>query len=96
MTELAKLTHLYALVAEERSDEAIEYFFDCCLPDCDSLLRAANVKQLDAAVIVAMLLGTRVRQDQLPSRPAFSLCARVRLEELLDAERVLDLWTRVA
>jgi hypothetical protein len=89
------LDKLYELVAVDDSDGAIHYFFEFGPRDCDRILEAADVVRLDAPVLVAMLLGTRVRKDELPSRGAFAARAKERFFALLPAERVETLWARV-
>lgn len=87
------LLQMYGFVESKNSDEAIKYFFSSRI-DSDTLA-AADVDRLDAPVLVAMLLGTRVRKAHLPARDAFAARARARLLESMPEGRLASLWERI-
>lgn len=87
------LRQMYSFVEQKNSDEAIRYFFSRRIDN--GLLASADVDRLDGPVLVAMLLGTRVRKAHLPARDAFAARARVRLLESMTEGRLASLWERI-
>lgn len=73
------LETLYALVARDKPDKAVELLFEQVddqmiegrFAECDDLLQIIDLDRLDLNLIIAVLSITLAPKDSLPSRPAF-------------------------
>jgi hypothetical protein len=87
----------YELIRQERSDDAISYFFENCVQTYEELnnIFNADIELLNAELIVAILLGTRVRKSEYLLRSEFAIRAKSRLLNLLPEKRVNKLWKMI-
>jgi hypothetical protein len=87
----------YKLIRQEQSDNAISYFFENCVSSYEELnnIFNADVELLNAELIVAILLGTRVRKSEYLLRSEFLIRAKSRLLNLLPEKRVNKLWKMI-